>query len=197
MPLLKPSIAIILGSIRKGRKSPHVTRLLVEYLEKSQKVNVKLLDLAALELPLLEVRYDQMEEPIESLSRFHKTNEEVSAVIVVSPEYKNGIPGVLKNALDFLNPGIWYHKPIGIVSVSSGGFGGLDCLQQLRKVSLALGGSPIPAKLAVSHVQSQFNNEGACISEKLPGQTDLFVDEFLWYVDAFQMKKEKEVVNTF
>ena len=44
------------------------------------------------------------------------------ALIIVAPEYNNGYPGVLKNALDYLLPE-YERKPIGIVTVSAGGFG--------------------------------------------------------------------------
>jgi NAD(P)H-dependent FMN reductase len=47
--------------------------------------------------------------------------------VTVAPDYKNGYTGSLKNAFDYLAAGILRCKLIGIVTVSSGGFGGLDC----------------------------------------------------------------------
>ena len=64
--------------------------------------------------------------------------------MIIAPEYKNGYPGSLKNALDYLRPEVFRRKPIGIVTVSAGGFGGINCLAQLRLVCLAMGEVPIP-----------------------------------------------------
>ena len=77
--------------------------------------------------------------------------------MIVAPEYKNGYPGSLKNAFDYLPAGILRRTPVGIVTVSSGGFGGLNCLAQLRLVCLAMGGVPIPVALPVSRVDEAFD----------------------------------------
>src|SRR5256712_8491354 len=58
----------------------------------------------------------------------------LDAFVFVSPEYNHGIPGVLKNAIDFLFAE-WNHKAAGFVSY--GGAGGARAAEQLR---LALAG---------------------------------------------------------
>lgn len=41
------------------------------------------------------------------------------AVLISSPEYAHGVPGVLKNALDWLvSSPAFYQKPVGIVNIS-------------------------------------------------------------------------------
>jgi chromate reductase len=48
-------------------------------------------------------------------------------VIVSSPEYNHGVPGVLKNAVDWSSRGKdqpWRDKPLLLLSASNGGFGG-------------------------------------------------------------------------
>lgn len=49
----------------------------------------------------------------------------------MTPEYNHGIPGSLKNALDFLGPE-WRNKAAGIVSYGS--VGGARAAEQLRLV---------------------------------------------------------------
>ena len=48
-------------------------------------------------------------------------------VLVVTPEYNNGIPGVFKNAIDWMSrgPGLAYFvgKPVAVMGASPGGFG--------------------------------------------------------------------------
>jgi NAD(P)H-dependent FMN reductase len=100
----------------------------------------------------------------------------------VSPEYKNGIPGALKNALDYLRPQIFKRTPLAIATVSSGGFGGINCLSQLRLVGLALGGIPISEKLCVSNVDEVFDINGMVIEDSISEQTTQFAEAFLWYI---------------
>ena len=104
--------------------------------------------------------------------------------MIVAPEYKNGYPGSLKNAIDYLEAGILRRKPIGIVTVSSGGFGGLNCLAQLRLVCLALGGVPIPVTLPVSKVDEAFDELGSLRDPKLAARVSPFLDELIWYTLA-------------
>lgn len=61
-------------------------------------------------------------------------NQEIAkydAYIVLSPEYHQGIPGALKNAIDFLYHA-WSGKPVMIVTY--GIFGGVHASQQLHQV---------------------------------------------------------------
>lgn len=48
-------------------------------------------------------------------------------VLLVTPEYNNGIPGVFKNAIDWMSRGpglqMWLDKPVAVIGASPGGFG--------------------------------------------------------------------------
>ena len=48
-------------------------------------------------------------------------------VLLVTPEYNNGIPGVFKNAIDWMSRGpglqMWVGKPVAVIGASPGGFG--------------------------------------------------------------------------
>lgn len=48
-------------------------------------------------------------------------------VLLVTPEYNNGIPGVFKNAIDWMSRGpglkMWAGKPVAVIGASPGGFG--------------------------------------------------------------------------
>src|SRR5262249_31251188 len=105
-------------------------------------------------------------------------------LVIVSPEYKGGYPGVLKNALDHLEAGIFKRKPIGIVTVSAGNFGGLGCLAQLRLVCLAMGGVPVPVVFPVASVDSAFDEAGTPLDPKLVDRRGKFLDELLWYTQT-------------
>jgi len=98
-----------------------------------------LIDLADLDLPVMRHRLGETDAaPPGAVGLSEKLNR-ADGLVIVAPEYKNGYPGSLKNAFDYLPAGILRRKPIGIVTVSSGGIGGLNCLAQLQLVCLAMG----------------------------------------------------------
>jgi NAD(P)H-dependent FMN reductase len=59
-------------------------------------------------------------EPPAAVRRFRDQVGAADAIVICSPEYAHGVPGVLKNALDWLvsAPEI-VHKPIGLLNASS------------------------------------------------------------------------------
>lgn len=59
------------------------------------------------------------------------------AVVIVVPEFNHGIPGVLKNALDWLSRPAFNSciraKPVFFVTLSQGGLGGVRAQYQMRE----------------------------------------------------------------
>lgn len=80
---------------------------------------------------------------------------DADAVLVATPEYNHSIPGVLKNALD------WVSRPAGqsalngtpaaTIGASTGMFGAVWAQAELRKVLGAMGGRVLEAELPVAH----------------------------------------------
>lgn len=178
------NLPLLVGCSREGRRSIHVARYLHQRLAGIDGITSPWLDLGDYDFPIMEERMQEMEEIPDDLLTFSKTLAGADAILIVAPEYKNGYPGVLKNALDYLPPNIFRRKPIGISTVSSGGFGGINCLAQLRLVCLAMGGVPIPMHLAISNVREWFDDDGALLDPKLDARADEFLGELHWYAEA-------------
>src|SRR5512133_3240928 len=146
---------IIAGSTRRDRQSIKVARFVLAKLQQRKGVETELLDLLQYNFPIMEERLDHRDDPPAGLREYAAKIARSDSLIIVTPEYNNGYPGVLKNALDYLLPE-YERKPIGIVTVSAGGFGGLTCLAQLRLVTLGMGAFPIPESLPVSRAHDSF-----------------------------------------
>ncbi len=185
------NIPIILGSVRRDRRSERVARFIVSRLDTRSVVKPTLLDLREYDFPVMAERLRLRDDPPEGLEEFSDAIAGGDAVLVVTPEYNGGYPGGLKNALDYLLPE-FRRKAVGIVTVSAGGFGGVNCLAQLRGVLLSMGASPIPARLPVSRVQDSFTEDGAPKDEKYVERADKFLDEFLWYAEALRDRRLKD-----
>ena len=113
-------IAIILGSTRPGRIGESVATWALEVASKRTDAEFELVDIADYNLPLLD-------EPVPpSLGQYSKEHtkrwaakiDSFDAFIFVTPEYNHGIPGALKNALDFIFKE-WNNKAAGFVSYGS------------------------------------------------------------------------------
>src|SRR5437868_11131146 len=136
-------IPVLLGATRRGRQSPKPARFLLKQLQQRPGIETELLDLAELNFPFMEERLARRDDPPPGLREYAAKIARADAIVIVAPEYNNGYPGVLKNALDYLYAE-YSRKPFGICTVSAGAFGGINCLQQLRQVVLTLGAIPIP-----------------------------------------------------
>jgi len=184
-------IPVILGSVRRGRQSPRVARFLAERLRRTGRVETEILDLAEYDFPIMEERLHQRDDPPPGLREFASRLARADGIVIVAPEYNNGYPGVLKNALDYFHPE-YKRKPVGIATVSSGAFGGLNCLAQLRLVMFNLGAAPIPAAFPVPRVQDNFDEEGNPREPMFEKWAEDFLNELLWFTEAFTARKRPD-----
>jgi NAD(P)H-dependent FMN reductase len=183
-------IPIIVGTVRRNRESIKVARFALEYLKRLDGVDTELLDLKELDLPMMEERLRFRDDAPESVLRFSEKIEQADSVVIVTPEYNGGYPGVLKNALDYLK-GEYRRKPFGIITVSTAETGGILCLVALRQMVIHLGGVPIPAYLLVTRVQEAFDSEGRSCNPKLDTRAKAFFDELLWFTEALTTHRQK------
>lgn len=71
------------------------------------------------ELPPFNPDVDQEGVP-ESVNEFRTQLDACDAVVISSPEYAHGVPGVLKNALDWIvGSGELIGKPVGLINASA------------------------------------------------------------------------------
>ena len=184
-------IPIIVGSTRRDRQSIKVARFVLKKTQRREGVQTELLDLIEYDFPMMEERLHRRDDPPPRLREYADKIARADSIIIVSPEYNNGYPGVLKNALDYLLPE-YERKPIGIVTVSAGGFGGLTCLAQLRLVTIGMGAFPIPENFAVSRVQDSFKDDGTPTDPGYEKRAAAFLDELLWFTEAIVDRKAKD-----
>ena len=179
------SVPVLSGTSRTGSRTYQVARILLSALGSMPDVRVEMLDLATLDLLAMRARMSEEKHVPTLLRHFAEAISMADGIVIAAPEYKGGYPGSLKNFLDYLAPGILRRKSIGIVTISSGGFGGLNCLAQLRQVCTAMGGSPIPTAFPISKVDELFDEEDRPRDSRLPERLAPFLRDFLWYTEAF------------
>ena len=107
------------------------------------------------------------------VQKFRKSISSSDAIIISTPEYAFEIPGVLKNALDWLvSSGELDNKPIAIISASTSAMGGDKANDVLKNlVGVLTGNKKQELTLTVSRVNKKIEN-GKIIDEKLIEELD-------------------------
>ena len=112
-------------------------------------------------------------------------------LLMATPEYNSSIPGVLKNAVDWLSrpPAdtrkVFGGKPVAILGASPGGFGTILSQNAWLPVLRSLGTAPwFQGRLLVSRAGSVFDESGNIVDPKLREQLTQFVAGFVAFVGA-------------
>jgi chromate reductase len=127
----------IVGSLRKGSNSRAVMATLPDLAPRG--VRFETPDIGSLPFYDEDMKAGGSPPVVVELAR---RLEEADAVVFVSPEYNRSIPGVLKNAIDWLskepNQPFW-DKPVAVITHSPGLLGGIAANHHLRQVLAYLG----------------------------------------------------------
>ena len=110
-------------------------------------------------------------------------------VLLVTPEYNNGIPGVFKNAIDWLSrpasdiPRVFGNKPFAVIGASPGGFGTVLAQNGWLPVLKTLGTRHWSGgRLLVSRAHQVFGDQGAVQDEALRKQLGDFLQGFANFI---------------
>ena len=112
------NILAISGSLRTG-SSNHA---ILGFLGKLAPGNIDYLIYAGLsQLPHFDPDLDN-DDPPETVAALRKQLARADGVIICTPEYAYGVPGSLKNALDWMvSSGSLVNKPVALITASTGG----------------------------------------------------------------------------
>jgi chromate reductase len=141
-----------------------------------QSTNVDLTIWDALErVPLFNEDLESGPVP-EAVADMREIIDRSDALLIVTPEYNQSIPGVLKNALDWASrpygQTVLKDKPVAAVATSPLPTGGASALADVRKVITILGADVIEAELSVPQVHTRFDAEGLICDPQLADQMD-------------------------
>ncbi|MDF5751490.1 NAD(P)H-dependent oxidoreductase [Spongiactinospora sp. TRM90649] len=127
-------IGIIVGSSRPARNSEQVANWVRDHASRRDDATFTLIDLRDFPLP----HFDEPLPPAFGMYQNEHTKQWASTIasfdgfVIVTPEYNHSIPGVLKNAIDYLYAE-WANKAVGFVSY--GMAGGARAVEHLRTIA--------------------------------------------------------------
>lgn len=112
-------------------------------------------------------------------------------LLLVSPEYNNAMPGVFKNAVDWLTrppadiARVFGNRPVALIGASPGGFGTILSQNSWLPVLRTLGTRPwFGGRLMVARAGTVFDDKGELVDEKIRAQLQAFMQGFVAYVKS-------------
>jgi NAD(P)H-dependent FMN reductase len=142
-------VLVLLGSLRAASVNRQLAELAVESAPDG--VDVRLYEGLG-ELPHYNEDIDNEDAPA-SVVALREAAAGVDATLVVTPEYNGSIPGVLKNAIDWLSrpfgSGALKDKPLAVIGTAFGQYGGVWAHDETRKSFGIAGPRVIEEKLSI------------------------------------------------
>jgi chromate reductase, NAD(P)H dehydrogenase (quinone) len=173
-------IVALVGSIRKDSYNLKIVKTIQERF--ADKVELVTADIAVLPY------YNQDDEhnPSEVVQAFKQQIADADAVIIATPEYNWSIPGVLKNALDWLSrvDKVMTNKPVLIIGATMGMLGTIRAQLHLREI---LAGPGISARIMplagtevlIAGVHNKIDSNGRLADESTLAHLDDVVSKFI------------------
>ncbi|MDQ0858811.1 NADPH-dependent FMN reductase [Bacillus sp. V2I10] len=177
------TIGLICGSLRKSSYNRIIAQSLVDMEDSTEFRWIEIKD-----LPLFDEDLEVGGGP-ETVVSFKKAIQEVNGIIIVSPEYNSGIPGVLKNALDWASrppkTSVLHRKPVGVIGATPGGLGTAFSQMQIRQTLEAIQAQVLPfQKVLISQVHEKIDSDQKVLTDdKTKRYLQNYLQQFLLWID--------------
>ena len=155
-------IAGLCGSLREASINRHALRAAGSLMPQDMRLEIaEIREVPMFDADLLR---QGMPAPVQAL---RETLRHADGVLIATPEYNFSIPGVLKNALDWISRGDdqpLAYKPVAIVSAAPGPVGGARMQYDLRKVLLFMNAQVLAKpEVFITLAEKKFDAQGQCV----------------------------------
>ena len=175
-------VAAVAGSLRQGSYNQALLRAAQELAPAGMRIGIH--DLSGIPLFNEDVERAAIPDPVVAL---RAVVAEADAFLVATPEYNHGVPGVMKNAFDWLSrpagKSVLNGKPSGIIGASPGFTGSARAQSQLRQ-SFVFTNTPVflQPEVLVGRAHEKFDSAGRLTDETTRKFLVLFLNEFATWV---------------
>ncbi len=184
-------LIIVIGSTRPGRLSERVAKWVEAEAKNLSDIEVELVDLADYPLPFMNEpispRYNPNRQLDEAIKHWTTKVASGDAYVFVTPEYNHSIPGVLKNAIDYLT---WEMVKKPATVVSHGTVGGARATMHLKEILSESRATIIPTAVALPRAGESLSENGQ-LSQGLRAMPygpqvalESMLEELYWYAKA-------------
>lgn len=154
----------IAGSLRKDSYNKGALRAAQDLCPEGAKIEIY--DIAG--LPLF--NQDEERNPTPKVTEFKHKIRAAEAILLCTPEYNYGVPGVMKNALDVASrpygDNAWSGKPVALMSAAMGVAGGIRAQYQIRQCFVFLNmDAVVQPEVAIASAPQRFDEKGNLTDE--------------------------------
>lgn len=186
-PIFARMITLIVGTNRPGSSTRKVAKH-VEEIYGEMKVPLQVLDLA--EMPHEVFASTSYAEKPKSFHPFSEGVLKSSGLVVVTPEYNGGMPGVLKYFIDMLKfPESFEKRPVCFVGLAAGVWGALRPVEQLQAIFGYRNAYIYPERVFIPQVGKVLNTNGRIASQEIVDRMKAQADGFVDFVERLQKIK--------
>lgn len=115
-------------------------------------------------LPMFDEDIEGAMQPSDAVPSLWREVAQADALLIATPEYNQSLPGVLKNAIDWMSrsrPSVLAGKPVAVVGATSGRWGTRLAQAALRQVLVACQSRVVPGpSLFLADAAAAFDGEG-------------------------------------
>ena len=162
------------GSLRKGSYNRMALRAAIELVPAGMTIDT--IEIGSIPLYNKDVEDQGFPAPVQALG---EKVAAADAVLFVTPEYNYSVPGVLKNAIDWMSrvPSQPFNgKPVAIMGASQGNIGTARAQYHLRQICVFLNAFPLNRpEVMIARAQEKFDKEGRLTDE----MTKKFIQQLL------------------
>jgi NAD(P)H-dependent FMN reductase len=177
-------ITLIIGTNRPGSNAAKVAKQVVE-IYKELKTPVHVLDLAKLPQEIF-LPTSYAEKPA-SFAPFADAVLKSTGLIIVTPEYNGGMPGVLKYFIDMLKfPESFENRPVCFVGVAAGIWGALRPIEQLQQIFGYRNAHIYPGRVFMPGINGLLDGEGRLNDAELVERLKAQAEGFIKFVKRFE-----------
>jgi chromate reductase len=178
-------VAGIVGSLRAASYNGFLLRAAAELAPPGMTITPA----GLAEIPLYNQDVEAQGDPA-PVAALRAAVRDADAVLIASPEFNYGVPGVLKNAIDWISRpsgrSPLQRKPVAIMGASQGGGGTMRMQPQLRLTLQALEAYAMPKpEVFVPFCRDKFDAEGRLIDVKTREHLEGFLAAFADWTRRF------------
>lgn len=188
-----PRILGISGSLRRGSYNTALLNAAAALVEDGTELEVA----SIRGIPLYDADVEASEGVPQIVQDLKARVVACDGLLLSTPEYNNGIPGVFKNAIDWLSrpagdiPRVFGNRPAALMGVSAGPFGTVLAQSEWLNVLRFLRTRPwFEGRLVVPRGGQVFNDAGDLIDEAVRNQLRQFLQGFVRFIQSSGPRQE-------